>query len=225
MTKINDMDLSQRPREKLIKYGNEGISERELLAILINTGTSGKSSLDLADEIFSRFSYEDLLDITVEELCQINGIKEAKAAKIVAAFQLGKIINQRVNERQNVHISSSKDIYNFFKEEAEKLRREHFYTVLLNSKNDIITYELVSIGDVNSSIANPREVFLPAVRRSAKFVILVHNHPSGDPTPSAGDLSVTKRLVEAGRILDINVLDHVIIGKDRFYSFNDANRI
>ncbi|MDD7463387.1 MAG: DNA repair protein RadC [Anaerococcus sp.] len=222
---IHDYDLDDRPREKLIKAGEASLSDAELLAILIGSGNKKKNAIELASEVLDTFSYEELSTIKVEELSKIDGIKSAKAATIVAALNFGKRVNQKIINRKLDKIRSCEDIYELMKNYFIDSTKEHFYSIMLNTKNDIIAIEHISTGDLNSSIVNPREVFTPAVKRSAKAVALVHNHPSGSCKPSREDLLITRRLVEAGLILDIKVLDHVIIGRNSYYSFRREDEI
>lgn len=222
---IKDMKLTDRPREKLIKLGHSSLSERELLAIIISTGTDEKNAIELADEILATFSEETLLEIEVEELTKIKGIKEAKASKIVASLQLGKRIKEKILNKKKYQINSNEDAYEFIKDTIGLKDREYFYTILLNNKNEVISKELISIGDLSSSIVNPREVFKSAIKKSAKSMILAHNHPSGNPSPSKADLLITHRLIDAGDILDITVLDHLIIGHGTYVSLKKDNYI
>lgn len=219
------MKLTDRPREKLIKLGHDSLTDKELLAIIISTGTDKKNAIELAGEILDTFSEEALLEIEVEELTKINGIKEAKASKIVASLQLGKRIKESILNKKKYSISSNEDAYEYIKDTVALKDREYFYTILLNNKNEVISKELISIGDLSSSIVNPREVFKPAIKRSAKSIILVHNHPSGNPRPSKADLMITHRLIDCGEILDINVLDHLIIGHGSYVSLKKDNYI
>lgn len=222
---IHDYDLDDRPREKLIKSGVNSLSDGELLAILISTGNKKKNAIELAREILDTFSYEELNTITVQELSKIDGIKNAKATTIVAALNFGKRINQKILNKKIDRITCAQDIYDLMKNYFLDTKKEHFYSIMLNTKNDIISIEHISTGDLNTSIVNPREVFTPAVKRSAKSVIFVHNHPSGSCKPSREDLLITRRLVEAGLILDIKVLDHIIIGLNDYYSFKKENNL
>lgn len=222
---IKDFDLSDRPREKLIKEGSDSLSDEELLAIILSTGTKEKNAIELAREILANFSYQELYDIEVNELTKINGIKAAKASKIVASLKFGKRIAKRVNQRSITKIEKSEDIYNFLKEDLADKKNEFFYAILLDTKNVIISKELVSKGTLDVSLVHPREAFRPAIKKSAKSIIFVHNHPSGNPKPSAEDYNITRRLVDAGNLLDINVLDHIIIGENDYYSFKKENDI
>lgn len=222
---IKDLDISDRPREKMISEGYESLTDDELLAIIISTGTRKKNVVDLSKEILTNFSYEELLEIEVDELVKIDGIKEAKATKIVASLQLGRRISERVIKRKIKTITSSEDVYAYLKEGLIFKKKEHFLAILLDNKNVIISTETISIGDLSSTIVNPREVFKPAVKKSAKSIILAHNHPSGNPAPSMEDYNITRRLVEAGDILDIRVLDHLVIARDGYYSFKREGNI
>ena len=220
---IKEFDLEDRPREKLISNGADSLSDEELLAIIIGTGTREKNVVELSREILQTFSYESLSDIEVSELTKIKGIKSAKASSIVASLRFGQRIAQKTMERKIIKISSSEDIYNYLKNELADKKNEHFYAILLDTKNVIISKEVISIGILDASLVHPREAFKLAVKKSAKSIIFAHNHPSGDYTPSNDDFKTTQRLVQAGEILDIEVLDHIIIGKDGYYSFKKEN--
>ncbi|MDO5047929.1 MAG: DNA repair protein RadC [Anaerococcus sp.] len=222
---IKDLDLDDRPREKLIREGYEALSDEELLAIIISTGSRNKNAIDLAREILDTFSYDQLKEIEVEELTLIDGIKEAKASKIVASLQLGSRISEKILSKKIEIIEKSSQVYELMKDKLEFSKKEHFYAILLDTKNVIITKDLISIGDLNTTIVNPREVFKQAIKKSAKSIILVHNHPSGNPRPSLNDMKITRRLVKAGEILDICVIDHIIIGQARYYSFKKEGNL
>ena len=222
---IKDLDQDDRPREKLIKYGADLLTDEELLAIIIATGNKEKNVIELSKEILDTFSYEDLADIEVAELTHINGIKNAKACSIVASLRLGKRIAQKVMEREIIKIEKSEDIYNYLKNELANKENEYFYAILLNTKNVIISKEVISKGTLDASLVHPREAFKTAIKKSAKSIIFVHNHPSGDVNPSKHDFLTTRNLVDAGNILDIKVLDHIIIGDNDYYSFKKENLI
>lgn len=217
--KINELPIWEKPREKLIREGSGKLTTTEILAILLRTGTREKSAMDLASEILScdtqgvRF----LAGCTPEELRRIKGLGDAKICELLAAVELGR----RVARTQSLslgRISGSKDIADLFMERMRYYRKEHFICLLINSKGDIIEEDEVSVGDISSSAAGAREVFTNAVRRCAGSVVLLHNHPSGDPTPSAQDIKTTKRLANSGEILGIPVLDHIIIGDGNYVS-------
>lgn len=220
---IKEFDQEDRPREKLISKGADSLSDEELLAIIIGTGTREKNVVELSREILQTFSYNSLSDIEVSELTKIKGIKSAKASSIVASLRFGQRIAQKTMERKIIKISSSEDIYNYLKNELVDKKNEYFYAILLDTKNVIISKEVISIGILDASLVHPREAFKLAVKKSAKSIIFAHNHPSGDYTPSNDDFKTTQRLVQAGEILDIEVLDHIIIGKDGYYSFKKEN--
>lgn len=225
MKTIKDMEALDRPREKLIKFGHESLTNKELLAIIIGTGTESKNAIDLAGEILDTFSFEELLEIEVDELKVVKGIKDAKASNIVASLQLGKRIKESLLEKKISTISSNEEAYEYIKETLSHKDREYFYIILLDMKNQVISKELISIGDLGSSIVNPREVFKKAVKRSAKSIILAHNHPSGNPEPSREDIMITSRLMKAGEILDIEVLDHIIVGSNTYISLKKESYI
>lgn len=221
--KIMDLDQSLRPREKMKSLGYEALSDEELLAILISTGSSKKNAIELSREILDKFSSDELISISIEELCKIDGIKLAKASKIIAAIQFGRRLSESILNKDIVKIRSNEDVYRLMRNKFLYTKKEHFYAILLDTKNVIISKEFISTGDLDSSIVNPRECFISAVKKSAKSIIFVHNHPSGNSTPSKADRIVTKRLKDAGDILDIKVLDHIVIGLDEYYSFSREN--
>lgn len=217
---IKDMPESERPREKLIKYGPESLSNRELLAIIIRTGNKSDTALDLSQKVLNlnKSGLANLVDISLEELMSVKGIGESKASQILAAIELGKRINYERNYSK-LRVVTAETVSDLFMDEMKFLKQEHFKVLLLDTKNQVISIEEISKGTLNISIVHPRDVFKAAVRRNANSLILVHNHPSGDPTPSIEDKKLTKRLVEAGRIIGIPVLDHIVIGFDRYISF------
>lgn len=222
---IHEFDFEERPREKLLKYGADSLSDEELLAILIATGTQKKNAIELSREILNTFSDYELCSVTIEELSKIDGIKTAKAASIIAALNFSRRIDQKIVRKEIEYIKSPVDTFKLMRNYFLSTRKEHFYTILLNAKSAIISVEDISTGDLTSSIVNPREAFIPAVKKSARSLIMVHNHPSGDAKPSREDKLITNRLVEVGKILDIKVLDHVIMGKDSYYSFLEENNL
>lgn len=215
---MKDLPEDIRPRERLLKEGAGNLSEVELLAIILRTGSREATALELASLIMVRFkSLRLLLDATVEELSEIKGVGLAKASQVKAALELARRLMQ-FSELPRPVIKSPEDAAGLVMEEMRHLDREHFRALLLNTKNQVIGTDRVSVGTLNSSAVHPRELFRNAIKRSAASVILVHNHPSGDPTPSREDLDITARISEAGRIIGIEVLDHIIIGDNRFTS-------
>ncbi len=223
---IKDLPMEERPREKMISYGASFLSNAELLAILIGTGTKNRSSIELANQVLSIESdgIRHLTDCTPEEICKIPGMGIAKACQIISAIELGKRIATNPRAKK-ISINNPDSIASLFMEEMRYYKKEFFKVLLLNSKGEIISIEKTSIGDLNSTIVHPREIFCTPIRRSAAAVIFVHNHPSGNPIPSQEDIDVTNRLVEAGKILGIKVLDHIVIGDGIYVSFKDKQLI
>lgn len=225
-TTIKNMPVSERPREKMLTYGCQSLSNAELLAIILSTGTKDRTAIDLARGILnmSGDGLRTLTDCTIEELMQIRGVGLAKASQVVAAVELGKRIALTTNVN-NYKIQGPEDVGNLLMEEMRYLNKEIFNIILLNTKNNVIAIENISVGSLNASIVHPREVFNIAIRRSSSAIILTHNHPSGDPKPSAEDINITKRLIEAGTIIGITVLDHIIIGDGIYFSMKEKEII
>ncbi|TEB16465.1 hypothetical protein Psfp_01293 [Pelotomaculum sp. FP] len=216
---LKELPEDTRPRERLLKEGVEVLSDIELLAILLATGSREATALELASLVISRFHSLRLLgDATVEELSGVKGVGLAKACTIKASLELARRLSQFTDQPRPV-ITSPDDAAGLVMEEMRRLDREHFRALLLNTRNQVIGVDKVSVGTLNCSTVHPRELFRNAIKRSAASIILVHNHPSGDPAPSREDLDITGRLREAGKIVGIDVLDHIIIGDNRFTSF------
>lgn len=223
--RIKDLDDLQKPIEKMLVFGKEVLSDRELLAILLGSGSKTKSCIDLAGELLAKIgSYDDLMKSSLEELSSVKGIGKVKSARIVAGLELGRRISTR-GAVKRVKIDSPESVASLFMETFKYETEEHFLTLLLDTKNQIIGIIKVSRGDLNKTIVTTREVFKQAVKRSANSMILVHNHPSGDPKPSREDIMITKRIIEGGKILSIDILDHIIIGYDRYFSMKSENII
>lgn len=216
---IRELPDNEKPREKLLKEGKEKLSNIEILSILIGSGTKDRSAMELAADIISmdKSGIKYLSDCRPEELSRIRGIGKARACEILAAVELGKRIASVPVDERSV-IKSSSNIADIFMERMRYYKKEHFVSLMINAKGQIIEETEISIGDLCSSTTHPREVFVEAVRRSAGSVAFIHNHPSGDPTPSEADILTTKRLMEAGEILGIPVLDHIIIGDGKYVS-------
>lgn len=217
--KLQQLPPEEKPREKLLRDGAGSLSNVEILTILLRAGTSKKSAMDIASEILAldpagiRF----LADCRPEELTKVEGVGDAAACVILAAVELGRrIAASQAGIRRLARCSD--DIAAMFMESMRYYRKEHFLCLLMDSGGGIIEGTEVSIGGLSSTAADPREVFTEAIRRSAAYVILLHNHPSGDPTPSQEDLSTTTRLMEAGKLLGIPVMDHIIIGDGQYTS-------
>lgn len=217
--KISQLPENERPREKLLKEGSSRLSTAEVLAILVGSGGAKRSALDIAGEILTLdgrgIAY--LGECKPEEIMSVKGVGRAKACEILAAVELGKRIAACPREERRV-ITTSADIASIVMEKMRYYKKEYFICMLINAKGEIIEESCISVGDLCSSVTHPREVFVEAVRRSAGSVVFVHNHPSGDPTPSEADVTTTKRLMEAGMILGIPVLDHIVIVDGEYVS-------
>ncbi len=218
--KIKSLPSCDRPREKMCKLGAASLSESELMAIILQSGTREISAIELAHQILSYYgSLSELLKVSLEELCTFKGIGMAKAVKIKASLELAhRCINKEILAKEK--ITTPEDVFQIFRFRFLSEHREHFALVLLNTKNHLLRIELISIGSLDSTVVHPREVFQKAIRASSSAIILVHNHPSGHPKPSHDDIQLTERLADAGELLGIKVLDHVIIGGEQFFSFS-----
>lgn len=218
---IKDVPKEERPRERLLAVGAENLSNQELLAILLGSGTKQESVMELAKHILMHFEGLKLLkDATIEELIAIKGIGYAKGILILAAIELGRRMHQ-YRPTENYTIRSPEDGADYIMEDMRLLKQEHFVALFLNTKNQVIHRQTIFIGSLNASIVHPREIFREAIKRSAASIIVAHNHPSGDPTPSQEDIQVTKRLADTGKLIGIEVLDHLIIGDGKFVSLKE----
>lgn len=217
---VKEMPEDIRPRERLLQKGASALNSSELLAILLRTGNRKETAIDMANRILHHCgSLKELANISIEELSSFEGIGLAKSAQIKAAIELGHRIYKEANMAKP-KITNPSDVVDLVME-MQFLDKEHFRVISLSTKNHVIGIDEVSIGSLNSSIVHPREVFKKALEKSAASVILVHNHPSGDPEPSREDIQVTNRLVKAGEIMGIEVLDHIIIGANRYKSLKE----
>ena len=224
--KIRELPQEERPREKLLRHGPGGLTDAELIAILLRTGVVGQNVIDVARELLKKYeSLRELSRCSVDELSKIRGVGPAKAMHLVAAFGLGqRLAEQALTGRK---LDSPELIHALLGTEMRMLRKESLRAVLLDTRYHLIRVEEISVGSVNESIAHPRDIFRPAVIASAYAVIVVHNHPSGDPSPSQTDHSLTRRLAEAAELLQIKLLDHIIIGspgenRPGYFSFKEA---
>jgi DNA repair protein RadC len=218
---IKEMPPDQRPRERLISFGPGVLSNAEILAILLGTGTGDETSIELAQRILTLHGgISFLAEASVEELISIRGIGPAKTAQIKAAIELGKRLASTTRWERPA-IKSPLDVFHLMGEDMRYLDRENFNAILLNTKNYVLGIDTISVGSLNASLVHPRELFKRAILKSAAAIILVHNHPSGDPQPSEEDKQVTRKMVEAGGIIGIDVLDHIIIGDGRFASLRE----
>ncbi|ADL12098.1 RadC family protein [Acetohalobium arabaticum] len=218
---IKDLPKEERPREKLCKFGTKAMSTAELLALIIRTGSQSDTAIELANKLLTHTGGLKFIgDLSVEELQEVKGVGLAKAAQISATVELGRRIRLANQETKEI-ITSPQDVANLLLARLSFLEKEHFVTLLLNTKNEIISIEDISIGSLSNSIVHPREVFKPAIRRSSAAVILAHNHPSGNPEPSKEDIDITQRIKKAGKILGIEVLDHLVIGNKDYISLKE----
>jgi len=223
--KIKELPVHERPRERLEKLGAEALSDAELLAILLRTGIPGVSALGLANRVLFKFGdLKSVAGASLEQLCEIDGIGRAKAIQIKAAFDIAKRLSEFKPQEKPV-VRSSRDVFALLADEMRMQEKECFKALYLDVKNHVKKVETISVGTLNASLVHPREVFKSAVRDNCAAVIIVHNHPTGDPTPSAHDTETTKRIKAAGKVLGIELLDHIIIGEGRYFSFKDKDLI
>lgn len=215
--KIKDLPKIERPREKLIQYGPSHLSNSELLAIILRSGKKGENVIDLANKILKKYKAENLSSLSFGELRAFPGLGPAKACEILACFELGKRLLK--GKIASLYLRPE-DIWKELKDIREH-KKEHFIIFYLDSRNQEIKREVISVGSLNANLVHPREVFEPAVKNLAAQIILAHNHPSGDTEPSEDDLGLNKRLVEAGKVLGIEVIDHIIIAKNGYLSFKE----
>jgi len=214
---IKELPESDRPREKLLKFGAPSLSDSELLAIILRTGTAGKNALDLSRELIKRFGgLEKLSNASIRELKEFKGLGEAKAVTLLALFELCRRVKFQGRKSK---ISSPKEAFSILKPMFSFKETEHFGIVTLDRKGYVINVHTVAVGGLGKVAVEPKEVFRPAVKDLCEAVILFHNHPSGDPTPSSEDIEITKKLIKAGETLGIEVLDHLILGRETFFSF------
>jgi len=222
---VRDLPIEERPRERLQKVGVDNLSTQELLALIIEKGGKGQSVLTLAQNLLAHFgNLNNIKNASIEELKKVKGIGFATACKLQAAFKLGEKAESQII-KYGEKIGGPEDVFNLLKNEIGNKKKESFYILSLTTRNNLISVDKVSTGTLSASLAHPREVFIPAIKNSASSVIIAHNHPSGDPQPSEDDLAITKRLVEAGKILGIEVIDHIIVTNDGYFSFKDKKLV
>ena len=219
--KIKDFPAQNRPRERFLKLGPEALSDAELFAILLRTGTKGENVIDMSNRLIAEYGLEKLFECSLKELEKIKGIGPSKAMQILTIAEIQKRVSQSLKPIKK--ISCAEDVFKLFHERLKDKKEEHFFVVMLNNQNRIIAEHEISKGILDASIIHPREVFKPAIKNSASKIILVHNHPSGNPEPSREDIDITERLASAGDELGIKVLDHVIVGKEGWWGWKDRN--
>ena len=224
--KIKDIPKEERPCERLIINGEESLSNEELIAIILKTGSKGISAKELGSELLSKIGgIKKLNEINYEYLKKFKGIGMSKACNLLASIELGKRINKEVDNIINVKMNNSEIVYKFYKDKIGNKKQEYFYCVYLDTNKRIINEKLLFIGTVNYSLVHPREVFKEAYLLGASAIICVHNHPGGNPIPSRQDYEITNNLIQAGNLLGIKVVDHIIICKNNYYSFLENNDI
>ncbi|MBI4665964.1 MAG: DNA repair protein RadC [Nitrospinae bacterium] len=223
---IKQWPESDRPREKLMTNGPSSLSDSELLAILIGSGSGERNAMDLARDLLKKF--EDLSGLesaSIEEIRKVRGIGPVKAITVKAGLELGRRFSGASKNAISSPVRASEDVANIYLPQMKNLKKEVFRVALLNTRNKIVKTVTISEGGLAAAVVEPREVFAPAIREAASAVILMHNHPSGDPEPSDDDINLTRRLVSAGKLMNIKVLDHIVFGDGRYYSFSDNEDI
>jgi len=225
MFMIKEIPIEERPRERFLKYSKETIQTHELIAIVLRTGSKDESVLELSRRIIYQYAnLKELSNTNVKELTKIKGIGNTKAIELLAAFELGRrASNEYLTEK--VKLLSPESIYLLLKDQFEMKTQEHFIALYLNTKAELIKKEVLFVGSLNSSLVHPREIFKHAVMNSAASIVIVHNHPSGDPTPSKNDIDVTKIIHQNSLMMDIKLVDHIIIGRNKYFSFKEKNII
>lgn len=225
MFMIKEIPSNERPRERFIKYPIETIQTHELLAIILRTGCKDQSVLDLSKQLLYQYdTLKALGSASINDLMKLKGIGTSKAIEVLSAIELGKRVYTE-SFHINVTLRSPEDIFNYMKDGLELKTQEHLVALYLNTKGILIKKETLFIGSLNSSLIHPREIFKYAVLHSAASIIICHNHPSGDPTPSMQDIKITKIIHKNSIMMDIELMDHVIIGRDKYYSFKEKGMI
>nr|WP_276939241.1 DNA repair protein RadC [Helcococcus sueciensis] len=222
---IKEIIKNERPMEKLATYGRQSLSNSELLAILIGSGTKKKNAIKLADEILhKKLISKNLLYTEIQQLVEIDGIGLSKASRIIAGLELGKRLS-KIDKMESISLTNPDSVADYLFEHFRDSYKEEFVVLLLNTKNRIITTKTISQGTINQTLVHPREVFRDAILHNANAIIVSHNHPSGDPTPSNEDILITDRLVKVGEYIGIKVLDHIVVGNNEYISFREKGLI
>lgn len=223
------MPKSERPRERLEKLGADSLSAQELLALILGRGVRGKSVSMTAQKLLSCFgSLEGIMNASLEDLQSVRGLGLAKASQLKACFEIARRVftkSEIIEEGKQKEIASAKEIYKLIKSKISSYTKEHLVVLSFDSRNKFLGMDTVSVGILNANLIHPRETFDTAIRRHAAHIVVAHNHPSGDPEPSEDDLEITKRLIEAGKILGIEVVDHIVVTKESFFSFKEKELI
>ena len=222
--KIKEIPSNERPRERLKELGAENLSDKELLAIILKTGSKNKNATDLAIEILKSYKIIELKQASVNSLMKIKGIGEVKAIEILATVELGKRI-YKSQQNKLKKITTPEEIWKSIKDLFTDKKQEYFYAFYFNSKKELIDKKLLFIGTVNESVVHPREIFKEAYRLSASCIVCAHNHPTNNIKPSSADIYFTKQLMKIGKIQGIPIIDHIIVGENNYYSFNEHNSL
>ena len=222
---IKEMPRNERPRERFLKYGKSALSEKELLAIILRTGTSALNVLDMANMVLKKFeTIKSLNACEVSDLTKIRGLGPTKAIQILAALELGKRLYDEKQLTVKQTFNNPKTVYQYMRSKIEMEKQENFYAIYLDTKGQLLKAVKIYVGTLNSAIVHPREIFKHAVSLSAASIIIVHNHPSGDPHPSNSDEAITKILIKNGKLMDIPIVDHIIVGDSQYYSFKEHRK-
>ena len=222
--RIKDISKEDRPRERFLRQGPEALSTAELFAIILRTGSKEENVIEMSNRLISEYGLDKLFECTLKELQKIKGIGPSKAMQILAISELGKRYNQlkRLNDKNQRRITCAKDVFNLFHERLKDEKQEYFYVLMLNNMNYIVEEKLISKGTLDKTLIHPREIFRYAIKNAVSKIILVHNHPDGDPTPSSNDIEITEELAKAGDMIGIKVMDHVIIGRNEKWSWKEG---
>ncbi len=221
---VKEMPEEERPRERLKQLGPSALSNEELIAIILRTGMKDQSVLELSKKVLYHLeSFEDLKKLSIFELMKVDGIKTAKASTLIAAIELGRRLSQTKRTKKEV-IKTVKDVYELLSPELSHLEQEHFIAIFLNIKSEVITHETIFIGTIHQTLIHPRELFKTAIKLSAAAIIFVHNHPTGDSTPSKADIEATEGLMSASKLVGIDLIDHVVMGKKEYYSIRERKK-
>lgn len=225
MTRIKDLPVLERPIERLINVGCENLSNEELISIILKCGTKEKSVKEISSQLLKENDIHELKNVTLEKIMKIKGIGKVKAATLLATIELGNRINRKVDTINDIKVTNSKIIYEYFKNVVGEKSQEYFYCVYLDNSKKVIKNKLLFMGTLNYSTVHPREIFKEAYLANATSIICIHNHPTGNVTPSKNDIELTNNLIKVGNLLGISITDHIIIGKNNYYSFFENNLI
>ncbi len=217
--KIKEMTEDSRPRERLLKFGIKNLSDSELLALVLEKGTKQENVIEMSSRLITKYGLDKLSECSLKELQEINGIGQVKAMQILALFEFNKRHN--MSKKPIKKISCAEDVFDLYHERLKDEKQENFIILMLNHMNNIVGEQLIAKGSLDSATTNPREIFKPAIKNSSGRIILVHNHPSGNIHPSEQDIELTEKLFESGKLLGIDIIDHIIVGNEKFWSWKN----